>query len=85
LSNPPDDAVLKTFLDLCPPMRAIVYAFELTHYDRSLRKEKALSYKAGRNDQMMAVYLPYCDQFLTDDKQQHRCLTEVASRAGIPT
>jgi hypothetical protein len=33
----------------------------------------------------MAVYLPYCDQFLTDDKQQHRCLTEVASRAGIPT
>jgi len=85
LSNPPDDAVLKTFLDLCPPMRAIVYAFELTHYDRSLRKEKALSYKAGRNDQLMAVYLPYCDQFLTDDKQQHRCLTEVASRAGIPT
>jgi hypothetical protein len=85
LSNPPDDAVLKTFLDLCPPMRAIVYAFELTHYDRSLRKEMALSYKAGRNDQMMAVYLPYCDQFLTDDKQQHRCLTEVASRAGIPT
>lgn len=66
-------------------MRSIVYAFELTHYDRSLRKENALSYKAGRNDQMMAVYLPYCDQFLTDDKQQHRCLTEVASSAGIPT
>ena len=85
LSKPPDDAVLQTFLDLCPPMRAIVYAIELTHYDRSLRQAKAISYKAGRNDQMMAVYLPYCDQFLTDDKQQHRCLTEVASHAGIPT
>ena len=85
LSKPPDDAALQTFLDLCPPMRAIVYAFELTHYDRSLRQAPAMSYKAGRNDQMMAVYLPYCDQFLTDDKQQHRCLTEVASRAGIPT
>jgi len=85
LSKPPDDATLQMFLDLCPPMRAIVYAFELTHYDRSLRQKKAISYKAGRNDQMMAVYLPYCDQFLTDDIQQHRCLTEVASHAGIPT
>jgi len=85
LSKPPDDTALQTFLDLCPPMKAIVYAIELTHYDRSLRQTPAMSYKAGRNDQMMAVYLPYCDQFLTDDKQQHRCLTEVASRAGIPT
>lgn len=85
LSNPPDDAALKAFLDLCPSMRAIVYAIELTHYDRSLRQAPAISYKAHRNDQMMAVYLPYCDEFLTNDKQQHRCLTEVASRAGIPT
>jgi hypothetical protein len=87
LLSPPDDATLENFLDLCPPVRAIVYAFELTHFDRSLRKRQAgiLSYKAGRNDQMMAVYLPYCDQFLTDDKPQHRCLTEVASAAVIPT
>lgn len=85
LSNKPDDATLQMFLNLCPPMRSIVYAFELTHYDRSLRKPKALSYKAGRNDQMMAIYLPYCEQFLTNDKQQHRCLTKVASHAGIPT
>jgi hypothetical protein len=87
LSNPPDEATLQTFLDLCPPMRAIIYAFELTHFDRSFRQPQpgTLSYKAGRNDQMMAIYLPYCDQLLTNDKQQHRCLTEVASHAGIPT
>ena len=85
LSEQPDDSALQMFLDLCPPMRSIVYAFELTHYDRSLRKNNALSYKAGRNDQMMAVYLPYCDQFLTDDQQQHRCLTKVAFSAGIPS
>jgi hypothetical protein len=68
-------------------MRAIIYAFELTHFDRSFRQPQpgTLSYKAGRNDQMMAIYLPYCDQLLTNDKQQHRCLTEVASHAGIPT
>jgi hypothetical protein len=85
LSEPPDDSALQVFLDLCPPMRSIVYAFELTHYDRSLRKQNALSYSAGRNDQVMAVYLPYCDQFLTDDKQQHRCLTKVTSSARIPS
>jgi hypothetical protein len=85
LLNPPDETALKMFLDICPPMRATIYAFELTHYDRSFRQAPAMSYKAGRNDQMMAVYLPYCDQFLTDDKQQHRCLTEVVSQAGIPT
>jgi len=82
-SQPPDDAVLEEFLSLCPPVRAIVYAFELTHYDRSLRRPNALSFKAGRNDQMMAIYLPYCDLFLTNDGPQHRCLNEVASAASI--
>jgi hypothetical protein len=84
LINPPDEAILRTFLAACPPVRAMVYAFELTHYDRSLRLENRPAYKAGRNDQMMAVYLPYCDQFLTDDRPQHKCLVEVASCAGIP-
>jgi hypothetical protein len=84
LSQPPVDAVLETFLRVCPPVRALIFAFELTHYDRSLRTPKAMSYKAGRNDQMMAIYLPYCDLFLTADGPQHRCLTEVASTADIP-
>ena len=83
-SQVPDDAVLESFLSHCPPVRAIVYAFELTHYDRSLRRPNAMSFKAGRNDQMMAIYLPYCDFFLTNDGSQHRCLSEVASSADIP-
>lgn len=84
LINPPDEATLKSFLGACPPVRAMVYAFELVHYDRSLRLDNRLSFKAGRNDQMMAVFLPYCDQFLTNDGQQERCLREVASCADIP-
>jgi hypothetical protein len=84
LSTPPDEATLKTFTDACPPMRAMVYAMELTLYDRSLRPSNVgPAYKAGRNDQMMAVYLPYCDQFLTDDGQQLKGLREVASVAGL--
>lgn len=85
LAHPPDEATLKTFLDACPPVRAMVYALELTHYDRSLRPvNRGPAYKAKRNDQMMAVFLPYCDQFLTDDGDQLKCLREVASSAGIP-
>jgi hypothetical protein len=85
LPTPPDEATLKTFLDACPPVRSYVYALELTLYDRSIRPSKVgPAYKAGRNDQMMAVFLPYCDQFLTDDNQQQKGLHEVALAANIP-
>ena len=84
LANSPDEATLKSFLDACPPVRAYVYALELTLYDRSLRPLNAPAYKAGRNDQMMAVFLPYCDLFLTNDGGQEKSLCEAASKAGIP-
>jgi len=83
IAAPPDETALRALVDACPPMRAMVYALELTLYDRSHRNLKALSYKAGRNDQMMAAFLPYCEQFLTNDRSQYRCLSEVASAAGI--
>jgi hypothetical protein len=85
LASPPDEAALKSFLDACPPVRGFVYALELTLYDRSLRPARVgPAYKAGRNDQMMSVFLPYCDQFLTADGGQQKSLHEVASSAGIP-
>jgi hypothetical protein len=86
LASPPDDATLRIFLNVCPPVRAFVYALELTLYDRSVRPvEVGPAYKAGRNDQMMAVFLPYCDQFLTSDGGQEKSLREVASKAGLST
>jgi hypothetical protein len=84
LTIPPDETTLKTFLDVCPPVRALVYAMERTLYDRSLRAVNRPAYKAGRNDQMMAVFLPYCEQFLTNDGQQQKRLQEVAAAANIP-
>jgi hypothetical protein len=60
--TPPTDATLASFIDVCPPVRALIYALELTLYDRIHRAENRQAFKAGRNDQMMAVYLPYCDQ-----------------------
>jgi hypothetical protein len=83
LASPPEDSTLNTFITACPPVTAVVYALELTLFDRSVRPLNEPSFKAGRNDQLMSVYLPYCDQFLTDDRGQHKSLTEVAEKAGV--
>jgi hypothetical protein len=31
----------------------------------------------------MSVYLPYCDEFISDDRDQQNCLREVASLAKL--
>jgi hypothetical protein len=43
--------------------------------------------RAGRNDLFMSVYLPYCDKFVSAEKnrEQERCLREVALVAGLET
>jgi hypothetical protein len=84
LASPPDESGLRALIDSCPPMSATVHALELTLFDRSVRPDKQPSFKAGRNDQMMSVYLPYCDHFVTDDGGQFKSLTEVAVKADIP-
>jgi len=39
--------------------------------------------RAGRNDQMMAVYLPYCDRFVTREKKQLERLRDVSAEAKL--
>jgi hypothetical protein len=39
--------------------------------------------REGRNDQMMAVYLPYCDRFVTRDKKQLERLRDVSAEAKL--
>jgi hypothetical protein len=38
---------------------------------------------AGRNDQMMAVYLPYCTRFVTADRKQETRLREIVGEAKL--
>jgi hypothetical protein len=54
-------------------------------YNYSLSPTHVKIPKAGRNDLMMAAYLPYCDRFLTQDYAQHRDLTAIASAANVQT
>lgn len=82
----PDDETVKEFVNACPPFRAVVLAFILTWYDRCLREvHNDPKFKAGRVDQFMAVYLPYCHQFITNDKDQQKCLQEIANLCGLKT
>jgi hypothetical protein len=40
---------------------------------------------AGGSDLLIAAYLPYCDEFISDDRDQQRCLREIVSLANLPT
>jgi hypothetical protein len=86
LTDPPDEDLLKRLDDSCPPFRAIVSAMLLSFYDRCVRPATSQEFSAGRNDQMMSIYLPYADQFITAEKNgmQEKCLREVATAAKIP-
>ncbi len=80
------DIILK-LLDICPPMRAFNYALHLSNFDLAVGNENGEKFECGRNDMFMAVYLPYCDLFVTAEKkrEQEKCLREIVSVAGLQT
>lgn len=82
------EATIRDFVAKCPPFRAVAYAYLLAWFDRSLGdRHKRERYTAGRIDLFMAIYLPYCDQFLSaeDYGMQEKCLQEIARAAHLST
>src|ERR1017187_6740996 len=82
------EATVNEFMDYCPPFRALIYSLLLSWYDRGVRdRQSGEKFTAGRNDLFMAVYLPYCDQFVTAEirGEQEKCLRAVASAANLET
>jgi hypothetical protein len=61
----------------------MVHLLGWIRFNYSLSRTDVRIAKAGRNDLMMAVYLPYCDRFLTQDFAQHKDLTKIASAARL--
>jgi hypothetical protein len=76
------DADIRMFMHICPPFRASCYAVLGSWYDCAL-KHPPPKKPAGRNDHMMAAYLPYCERFVTRDKKQTTRLNEIAVEAQI--
>ena len=78
-------AEAKSFMEICPPFRAYCYGMVMAEYNWALRAHDGNKRPtAGRNDLYAAVHLPYCDQFITQDRPQKENLREVASEAKIP-
>jgi hypothetical protein len=73
---------IRTLIQACPPLRATCYGFVMAWYNGSLRVQDGTP-TAGRNDLMMATYLPYCSRFVTADWAQRKELREIAQEAQI--
>jgi hypothetical protein len=83
-----NEATIRQFMDCCPPFRALIYAMLISWYDRGVRdRQTGERLSAGRNDLFMAVYLPYCDQFVTAEirGEQEKCLRAVTVAANLET
>ncbi len=82
----PDDMTIRRFYDECDPFRAHMESFCAALYERCVRPDSiGPSLRTGRNDTFMAIYLPYCDQFVTDDMRQLQCYRQIISIAGLST
>jgi hypothetical protein len=82
-SRRPDEETIRRLVDSCPPFHALLVALCVAQYDRCIRELRQIEPFAGRNDLFMSAYLPYCDEFVSDDREQQRCLREVASLARL--
>ena len=81
----PDLKSVRQVYDLCPSFRAMIIAMLVQQWERCFRRvEKGgPSYRAGRNDTIMATYLPYCSVFVCDDKRQRNLLKQVVLYAKL--
>ena len=71
-------------MEVAPPFRAACYGLVMGWFNGALKlREPDEPECPGRNDLMMAAYLPYCDRFVTDDWPQERALREITKAARI--
>jgi hypothetical protein len=81
-----DEAGMQAFLDACPPFNAALLSLCVAQFHRCIRHVRAKAdYKAGRLDLFQAVYLPYCDSFITNDEGQRNSFAFVAAEGGLTT
>jgi hypothetical protein len=80
----PSETEIKAFIDVCPPFRSACYGRVMAWFNGALKTPQQGEPKSpGRNDLLMATYLPYCERFVTDDWAQEKALSEVAAAAHI--
>jgi hypothetical protein len=85
--NCPDEEKVRRFVAACPPLHSLLVAYARAQYERCVTATPPTNRKrlANRVDTFMAIYLPYCAQFVTADEDQHRCFSTVASELKLST
>jgi len=79
-----DEEKIRRFVAECPPFRAILAAIVLAQYERAICKDVKTK-RAGKNDVFMAAYLPYCDEFISNDHPQQTALRQIVVIAELQT
>lgn len=82
--DPPPAAVVEHFLCSCPPFLAFLLGLCAARYTRNLKPSYQASMKAGALDTSIAVCLPYCHIFVTNDGGMRNCFKEIGRLASLP-
>jgi hypothetical protein len=81
----PTEEGMRAFVTECPPFHALMLGLVHAQYEWSITGDPAKKRKrVGMTDLLCAIYLPYCDMYVTDDDEQRRCLREIAAAARLP-
>lgn len=83
----PTETEIRAFIEVCPPLRAMMLGIGLAQFNGSVRDFRLpAQYKGvGRLDLASAVYLPYCDCFITGAESQCNALRDIGEIAGLGT
>jgi hypothetical protein len=81
----PTEQQIRTFVDDCPPFFCLLLGLVHAQFEWTIRGTQIKAKKrVSRIDLFSAIYLPYCDTYVTDDSEQHRCLSEIKTTAKLP-
>ena len=84
VNREPNEKVIAQLLDVCPPLRALIYMAYVPEYEYWIRNlQTSESYRAGANDLFSAVYLCYCNRFVTHDERQLNGLRLVSVESDV--
>ncbi len=75
-----DENTVRRLVTECPPFHALILAMCMVEFQECIRDFKMPSMAVGRIDVCSAVYLPYCDIFVSAEKRgrQAKALREIA-------
>jgi hypothetical protein len=81
----PNEEQIRAFVESCPPFHALMLGLVHAQFEWSITANPAKKRKrVGKLDLFSAIYLPYCDIYITDDDEQRKCLTQIAAAVKLP-